>query len=631
MKPFHHVVVNTALANMTTSYLWFALTFWVYLETRNVAVSAVIGAGYMGFVSVFSLVFGTIVDHNRKKKVMVMAAVATLLAYLLACGVWLVSDRSSLVSLSSPAFWLFAVIILAGSVVEQMRNIALSTTVTLLVPEGERDRANGLVGMVQGLAFFVTSVFSGLSIGFLGMGPTLWIATGLTALAFLHLLPIRIPEDRIVTAAEAQEAIAAEAGAGEAGAGTGQAGATEAGAGSGGAGTRQAGAGTAPPGATGAGPAADGVAGGRDAEAGAGGTGAGAAGPGGAEPGAASPGAIEASAAGASAAAQVSPAAQASPAAPLAPTSPAGHRKVSKMDLAGSIRTIRAIPGLTALILFACFNNFVGGTFMALMDPYGLELFSPQVWGIVLGVTSLGFVVGGGVVARTGLGGNPVRTLLLLNLLVAGIGMTFTLREWWWLFAVGMFVFMALMPAAEAAEQTILQRVVPFHRQGRVFGLAQSVETAASPVSAFFVGIIAQQTVIPWVDSPAGREALGWLLGAGNARGMALMFVGAGLVMLVVVLLAFLTPQYRGLSAYYGSTRQDLTGAGGSAGAGAEAGAGATPEAGVGTVPKAGVGTSPEAGAGAKTGSGADASAPSGSTATEPHGPTGRSPGPRTG
>ncbi|WP_291794045.1 MFS transporter [Brevibacterium sp.] len=581
----------------------------------------------MLFVSVFSLVFGTIVDHNRKKKVMVMAAVATLLAYLLACGVWLVSDRSALVSLSSPAFWLFAVIILAGSVVEQMRNIALSTTVTLLVPEGERDRANGLVGMVQGLAFFVTSVFSGLSIGFLGMGPTLWIATGLTALAFLHLLPIRIPEDRIVTAAEAQEAIAAEAGAGEAGAGeagareagagTGQAGATEAGAGSGGADAREAGAGTAPPGATGAGPAEGGAAG-RDAEAGAGGTGAGAAGP-----GAASPGAIEASAAGASAAAQVSPAAQASPAAPLAPTSPAGHRKVSKMDLAGSIRTIRAIPGLTALILFACFNNFVGGTFMALMDPYGLELFSPQVWGIVLGVTSLGFVVGGGVVARTGLGGNPVRTLLLLNLLVAGIGMTFTLREWWWLFAVGMFVFMALMPAAEAAEQTILQRVVPFHRQGRVFGLAQSVETAASPVSAFFVGIIAQQTVIPWVDSPAGREALGWLLGAGNARGMALMFVGAGLVMLVVVLLAFLTPQYRGLSTYYGSTRQDLTGAGGSAGAGAEAG--------VGTVPKAGVGTAPEAGAGAKTISGADASAPSGSTATEPHGPTGRSPGPRTG
>ena len=453
MKPFHHVLVNTALANMTTSYLWFALTFWLYLETRNVAVSAVIGAGYMGLVSVFSLAFGVIVDHNRKKKVMVFAATTTLLAYLLAGGIWLAFDHQTLVSLAQPAFWLFAMIILAGSVVAQMRNIALSTTVTLLVPEGERDKANGLVGMVQGLAFFVTSVFSGLSIGFFGMGATLWIAIGLTAVAFLHLLPIRIPEARVVTGARAQADIA---------------------------------------------PGAETVVDRMD------------------------------------------------------------EKRVSKVDLAGSLRTIRAVPGLFALILFACFNNFVFGTFAALQDPYGLELFSPQMWGIVLGVTSLGLVAGGAIVSRTGLGANPVRTLLLLNMGIALIGMAFTLREWWWLLAGGLFIVMMLMPAAEAAEQTILQRVVPFRRQGRVFGLAQSVETAASPISAFFVGILAQQTVIPWVDSPAGQEALGWLLGTGNARGMALMFVVAGLIMLIVVLLAFASPQYRKLSAYYEENRQDL-------------------------------------------------------------------------
>ena len=34
---------------------------------------------------------------------------------------------------------------------------------------------------------------------------------------------------------------------------------------------------------------------------------------------------------------------------------------------------------------------------------------------------------------------------------------------------------MCIIPAAESAEQTILQRVVPFRTQGRVFGLAQSV------------------------------------------------------------------------------------------------------------------------------------------------------------
>ena len=39
MSPFHHVLVNTLLANVTTSHLWFCLSFWIYLETRNVGLT----------------------------------------------------------------------------------------------------------------------------------------------------------------------------------------------------------------------------------------------------------------------------------------------------------------------------------------------------------------------------------------------------------------------------------------------------------------------------------------------------------------------------------------------------------------------------------------------------------------
>ena len=70
--------------------------------------------------------------------------------------------------------------LLIGGVVESLRNIALSTTVTLLVPDDGRDKANGLVGTVQGISFMITSVFSGLSVGLLGMGWTLAIAIALT-------------------------------------------------------------------------------------------------------------------------------------------------------------------------------------------------------------------------------------------------------------------------------------------------------------------------------------------------------------------------------------------------------------------------------------------------------------------
>ncbi|MCU1575230.1 MAG: Major Facilitator Superfamily transporter, partial [Micrococcaceae bacterium] len=42
-RTFAGILVNTAAANITTSYLWFALTFWVYLQTRNVIATGVVG------------------------------------------------------------------------------------------------------------------------------------------------------------------------------------------------------------------------------------------------------------------------------------------------------------------------------------------------------------------------------------------------------------------------------------------------------------------------------------------------------------------------------------------------------------------------------------------------------------
>lgn len=89
MRQFYNVLLNTLVANVTTSYLWFALTFWVYLETRSVLATAFIGGSYMLLVAILSLVFGTIVDHNKKKVVMMASTIITFVAYAI--------DRKSVV------------------------------------------------------------------------------------------------------------------------------------------------------------------------------------------------------------------------------------------------------------------------------------------------------------------------------------------------------------------------------------------------------------------------------------------------------------------------------------------------------------------------------------------------------
>ena len=144
---------------------------------------------------------------------------------------------------------------------------------------------------------------------------------------------------------------------------------------------------------------------------------------------------------------------------------------------------------------------------MALMDAYGLSMMSVQAWGLMWGALSALFIVGGLMVARTGLGSKPLRLLLLVNVVLWSVTAMFPLQASIVMLVIGMAVYMVLVPYAEAAEQTILQRVVPYERQGRVFGFAQSVELAASPVTAFLIGPLTQLFFIPFMTDGARRRA----------------------------------------------------------------------------------------------------------------------------
>jgi DHA3 family multidrug efflux protein-like MFS transporter len=120
-----------------------------------------------------------------------------------------------------------------------------------------------------------------------------------------------------------------------------------------------------------------------------------------------------------------------------------------------------------------------------------------------------------------------------------------------------MFVWLCLIPAVEAAEQTILQKVVEPERQGRVFGFAQSVEQAASPITAFLIGPIAQLIFIPFMTTGAGVDMIGSWFGTGTDRGLALLFTVAGLIGLAVTLLAMRSNAYRLLSERYKNEPDD--------------------------------------------------------------------------
>lgn len=218
-----------------------------------------------------------------------------------------------------------------------------------------------------------------------------------------------------------------------------------------------------------------------------------------------------------------------------------------RVDFKGSMAAIYAVPGLMALLIFSTFNNFFGGVYMALIDPYGLSLFPVEVWGILSGVAGLGFVVGGLIIGKLGLGKSPLRTMLIANCIGAMIGLLFAAREVAWMFVGGMFLYMCIMPIIEATEQTVIQGIVPKSKQGRVFGFRQTISAAAMPISSFLIGPLAQYVIVPFMKGDGGRK-LEWLVGAGQVRGIALTFMVSSAILLVAAILAFRTRAYRMLT-----------------------------------------------------------------------------------
>jgi DHA3 family multidrug efflux protein-like MFS transporter len=441
-RVFLHLLVNTLLVGVMNFTVWFAITFWVYLETRSVLATGMVAGIFLVATAVSGIWFGSLVDHHRKKSVMQASTLVSVGLYLAAFLLYQLTPKEVFADPASVRLWIFIVIAMIGVIAGNVRNIALQTLVTVLIEEERRDKANGLVGTATGVTFLITSVISGVLVAAGDMFYVLLLALVILLVAAFHLSFVQVDDRPHREGVEAQPAPAAEA---------------------------------------------------------------------------------------------------------------AETASVGKVDLRGTLRVIRGISGLLALILFGCFNNFLAGALMALMDAYGLSLMSVQAWGLLWGALSAVFIVGGLAVARTGLTKNPLRLLLLVNVVLWTVTMLFPLRSSIVLLTIGMAIYMLLVPYAEASEQTLLQKVVPYERQGRVFGFAQSVEQAASPLTAFLIGPLTQLIFIPFMTDGAGAQAIGGWFGTGADRGIALVFVLTGIIGLIVTVLAMHSRFYRQLSGQYSS------------------------------------------------------------------------------
>jgi MFS transporter, DHA3 family, multidrug efflux protein len=145
MKTFYAILANSLTAFLSNTFVWFAVTFWMYLETKSVVATSIMAGVYTATVAVSGFFLGSLVDRYKKKTAILLSSGSSLLLYVLAWIIYSSTPPEVFKDASNPLLWAFIVLVLFGAIAGNMRSIALSTLVAILIPEEMRAKANGMV------------------------------------------------------------------------------------------------------------------------------------------------------------------------------------------------------------------------------------------------------------------------------------------------------------------------------------------------------------------------------------------------------------------------------------------------------------------------------------------------------
>jgi MFS transporter, DHA3 family, macrolide efflux protein len=201
---------------------------------------------------------------------------------------------------------------------------------------------------------------------------------------------------------------------------------------------------------------------------------------------------------------------------------------------------------LNLLSVFAVFN-FSHGLVVQLIPALVLSRTNNDTTalGLVNGFFGLGVLVGGVWMTLSG-GVRPcvhgvfagTAFIGLFGTALLGLGQTVPV----WMLAN--FIVGALFPIINGSSQAIWQSKVPLGLQGRVFTVRRLIGQFTLPLSIVVAGPLVDGWAVPLMQGPLGTT-LAPVLGPEAGRGYALVFVLAGVVVVINGLLAYLRPLAR--------------------------------------------------------------------------------------
>ncbi|HEX8116387.1 MAG TPA: MFS transporter, partial [Pyrinomonadaceae bacterium] len=198
--------------------------------------------------------------------------------------------------------------------------------------------------------------------------------------------------------------------------------------------------------------------------------------------------------------------------------------------------------GLLALLIYFGAVNFVVSIARVLLTPLVLDFSTVEVLGFLTSVSGVGFLFGSLVMAVWGGPRVRIRGVLGFGLLFGLSALLIGLRPSLVVFYAAVFCMYASVPVINACSQAIWQSKTPPDAQGRVFAVRWLVSLSAAPVAYLLAGVLVERVFEPLAAT--GAPVLK-ALGRGAGQGTGLVFIAAGLLMMLAQLGGYLFPRLR--------------------------------------------------------------------------------------
>jgi len=191
--------------------------------------------------------------------------------------------------------------------------------------------------------------------------------------------------------------------------------------------------------------------------------------------------------------------------------------------------------GVTALVLLMAFMCFFIGFIQTLIIPMVLPISNARTVGIMESISAIGMLAGSMVIGILGIKKHYSK-ILVTALILCGCFMALTGISTDMAFILSASIlFFTTLPFVNTCADVLIRVSIPNEVQGRIWGLI-SLLTQIGYVAAYAVcGILADHVFEP-IMLKNGRFAasIGKVIGTGEGRGIGLMLILAGLLMVAV-------------------------------------------------------------------------------------------------